>query len=348
MFFESDNSGPAHPSVLAALSHANEGYASAYGSDPLSAQVSAKIRELFEAPKASVYLVATGTAANSLILSTITKPFETIFCSNRAHIHEDECNAPEFFTGGAKLTLVPTTDGKMTAGDLEAKLLLEENRGVHGPQRGPVSITQITETGSIYSLEEIRSITGVATQYGLSTHMDGARFANAVATLGCSPAEMSWEAGIDCLSFGGTKNGLLGVEAAIFFNPELAAQFELRRKRAAHLFSKNRYLAAQMQAYLTDDLWLKNAEQANATTAYLAEGLRKEGAEITQPIGGNIIFANLPRATHKRLKEGGAKYHIMSGTLEGADPDEPLLARFVCDWSIDRSAIDQFLGLFKS
>lgn len=347
MFFASDNAGEAHPEALQALAEANTGYAMAYGDDPLTAEVTEQVRSVFEAPQAVVHLVATGTAANSLILSCMTRPFETIFCSDEAHIQMDECNAPEFFTGGAKLTLVSSKNGKIQIDSLEKAILGEENRGVHGPQRGPVSLTQVTEMGTTYSRDEIAAITSLAKSYGLATHMDGARFANAVAAAGCRAADMSWRIGIDSLTFGGTKNGLLGVEAAIFFNPELAAEFELRRKRGAHLFSKNRFLAAQMKAYLTNDLWIKSASKANEAAEYLADGLAKLGTEFSEPVDANIIFANLPRKAHQNLKKAGAVYHIMSGELEGEDANEPLLARFVCDWSIQKPQIDQFLDILR-
>ncbi|WP_424984864.1 threonine aldolase family protein [Microbulbifer sp. S227A] len=344
MFFASDNSGPVHPQVLAALGAANDGYAMGYGDDPLTKQVQRRIREIFEAPEAAVYLVATGTAANALALATLCQPFETVFCSPVAHIHEDECNAPEFFTGGAKLTLVPGDD-KMTPKALAATIARENTRGVHGPQRGPVSITQVTERGAVYTLDELRALTAVARDHELPCHLDGARFANALVRLSCSAADMSWRAGVDALSFGGTKNGLLGVEAVIFFDPDKAWEFELRRKRGGHLFSKGRYLAAQMAAYLADDLWLSSARSANAACARLAEGLRNAGAEFVHPPDANMIFAALPRAAHRRLHEAGAVYHLWDGTLDGADPDELLTARLVCDWSISNAQIDRFLAV---
>lgn len=346
MFFASDNSGPVHPQVLAALSEANNGFSMGYGDDPLTMQVQDRIRELFEAPDAAVYLVATGTAANALALATLCQPFETVFCSPVAHIHEDECNAPEFYTGGAKLTLVPGGD-KMTPEALAATIAKENTRGVHGPQRGPVSITQVTERGSVYSLDELRGLTSVARDYDLPVHLDGARFANAMVGLGCSPAEMSWRAGIDALSFGGTKNGLLGVEAVIFFEPDKAWEFELRRKRGGHLFSKGRYLAAQMAAYLTDDLWLNSARAANAACDRLAAGLRAAGARFAHEPDANMIFAAVPRAAHQRLHEAGAVYHLWDGSLDGDDPDEMLTARLVCDWSISDAQIDQFLDVLN-
>ncbi|SDW71432.1 L-threonine aldolase [Ruegeria halocynthiae] len=343
MYFASDNSGPVHPEVLAALAEANQSYQMAYGADTLMNKVRDQIRGIFEAPGAAVYLVATGTAANSLALATLSNPWETIFCSPVAHIHEDECNAPEFYSG-AKLTLVSGGD-KMTAEALNASIDGEENRGVHGPQRGPVSITQVTERGSVYSLTELQALCGVAKTYGLPVHMDGARFTNALVALNCSPAEMTWKAGVDVVSFGGTKNGLMGVEAVIFFDESKAWEFELRRKRGAHLFSKHRYLSAQMAAYLQDDLWLKSARKANANCARLADGLRAVGAKFLHEPQANMIFASIPRSQHKRLHEAGAVYHLWGDTLDGEDNEEMLACRLVCDWSIDSDQIDRFLNL---
>ncbi len=344
MIFASDNAGPAHPSVLQALTRANDGYAMGYGADDLMETVRCQIRETFEAPDAQVYLVATGTAANSILLATMANPWDTIFCSPVAHIHEDECNAPEFYSG-AKLTLVPATDAKMSPDALRAAISGEESRGVHGPQRGPVSITQVTEKGTIYSLQELRAITAVAAEFGCKTHLDGARFSNAIATLGCTPAEMTWKSGIDTVSFGGTKNGLLGVEACVIFDPDLAWEFELRRKRGGHLFSKHRFLSAQMNCYLRDKLWLDLATRANAACARLADGLRKHNTvEFLHEPQANIIFARFPRAMHKRLHDAGAQYYVWDGDPHSGDPDEALTARFVTDWSTTPQAINSFLG----
>ncbi len=346
MHFASDNTGPVHPQVMEALMRANEGYAPAYGDDALIAEVTRQIREIFEAPEAEVHLVATGTAANSLLLASHTAPWQTVFCSRIAHIHEDECNAPEFFSGGAKLTLVETVAGKMTPQGLRAAIEGEETRDLHGPQRGPVSITQASEAGTVHTLEELRALTGIARGYGLPVHMDGARFTNALVHLGCTPAEMSWKAGVDFLSFGGTKNGLMGVEAAVLFDPSRSREFQLRRKRGAHLFSKHRYLAAQMNTYLTDGLWLDLARAANAACARLAEGFaRVPEAELLNPAEANILFARLPRAVHRRLFAAGAEYHLWGGTLDGGPEDEPLTARFVTDWSASPEDTERFLAL---
>ncbi|WP_127115422.1 threonine aldolase family protein [Shimia sediminis] len=347
MFFASDNSGPAHPAILEALAKANTGYAMPYGADSIMDEVRAQIREVFEAPEAAVYLVATGTAANSLALATYCQPFETVFCSPVAHIHEDECNAPEFFSGGAKLTLVGDSD-KMIPEALRASIEAEETRGVHGPQRGPVSITQVTERGSVYTLDELKALTAVAKDHDLPVHLDGARFANALMALGCTPAEMTWKAGVDVVSFGGTKNGCVGVEAVILFDPQKAWEFELRRKRGAHLFSKHRYLSVQMQAYLTDDLWRQSAARANANCTRLADGLRAiDDASFMFEPQANIIFCSFPRAAHQRLHDAGALYYIWSGDLEGDDPNEQLQARLVCDWNISDPEIDKFLALVR-
>jgi threonine aldolase len=349
MHFASDNTGPVHPKVMEALVRANDGYAMPYGNDGLSREVADRIREVFEAPEAAVHLVATGTAANALILATMAKPWSTIFCAPHAHINEDECNAPEFYTGGAKLTLVDGTDAKIGPEQLAAAIAAEENRGVHGPQRGPVSITQATEKGTVYALDEIRAIAEVARRHGLGLHMDGARFSNALVRLGCSPAEMTWKAGVDAVSFGGTKNGLLGVEAAVIFDPALAWEFELRRKRGAHLFSKHRYLAAQMGAYLDADLWLDMAASANAACDRLTRGLKQvPGAAFHFEPQANIIFAEWSRAGHRRLLEAGAEYHILNGTLDDGPEDERLTARLVTDWSADHAGIDRFVALARA
>lgn len=345
MFFASDNAGPVHPQIMTSVAEANTGYAMGYGADPQMTSVQTQIRELFEAPEAAVYLVATGTAANALALATLCAPWQTTFCSPTAHIHEDECNAPEFYSGGAKLTLVGTQD-KITPDALRSAILAEETRGVHGPQRGPVSLAQVTERGQVYTLEELHRLTLVAREFGLASYLDGARFANALATLGCSPAEMTWKSGMDAVSFGGTKNGCMGVEAVILFDPQKAWEFELRRKRGAHLFSKHRYLSAQMLGYLKDGLWLESAQQANAHAAYLAAGLaRHPDVKLLYPPQANMIFAEMPRALHQRLQEAGAVYHITQGTLEGTDPTEALAGRFVCDWSLERAQIDTFLSV---
>ncbi|HIF78928.1 MAG TPA: low specificity L-threonine aldolase, partial [Sulfitobacter sp.] len=301
-------------------------------------------REIFEAPEAAIYLVATGTTANALALACLTRPWDTVFCTPEAHVQVDECNAPEFYTGGAKLTLVGEAD-RMTPAALDAAMTHHGSGDVHIAQSGPVSLTQVTENGRLYALDELRALTEVAKRHANPVHLDGARFANAIAALGCTPAEMTWRAGVDVVSFGGTKNGLMGAEAVVLFDPAKAREFELRRKRGAHLFSKHRFLSAQMAGYLADGAWLETAKTANANAAHLAQGLRKAGAEFLHEPAANMIFARFPRAIHRKLHDAGARYYLWDGTLDG-DGNEMLAARMVCDWSISRDQIDQFLSHF--
>ena len=341
MFFASDNGGPAHPKIMTRLAEDNAGYAMPYGNDPAMNEVREHVRALFNAPEAAVYLVATGTAANALALATYTQPFQSIYCSPVAHIEEDECGAPEFYTGGAKLVHVPGSD-KMTPKALGHSIASTAQGVVHGVQKGPVSITQVTEKGGVYSLEDLAALTQTAKDAECPIHMDGARFANAVAALGTTARDMAQD--VDVLCFGGTKNGCLGVEAVIFFDHAKAWEFELRRKRGGHLFSKHRHLSAQMAAYLKNDLWLKMATAANENAANLKEGLERKGARFDHPVEANMIFASLPRAAHQAALRGGARYYVMAA-LEGDDPAEMLPARFVCDWSITHDAIAQFIDL---
>lgn len=343
MNFASDNAGPVHPKVMEALIAANEGYVKSYGGDDLTANVVSQIRALFDAPDAAVYLVATGTAANALALASLCPPWGTVFCSPVAHIQEDECNAPEFYTAGAKLTLVdgtPDAPDQMTPETLHAAIAASGG-SVHNAQRGPVSLTQVGEKGNTYTLDDIKALCAVAKGFDLPVFMDGARFANAIAKLGCSPADMTWKAGVDAVAFGGTKNGLMGVEAVVFFNPQDGAFFEFRRKRAAQLFSKHRFLAAQMQAYLTDDLWLDMARAANARAAQLQDGLTALGVNLRTRTAANLLFFDLPRSVHRSLADAGAVYYSAAAT--DGPPDEMLTGRLVCDWSITREAVQDFL-----
>lgn len=344
MQFASDNTGPVHPAVMDALVAANTGHMPSYGADAITAQVTAQIREIFEAPDAAVHLVATGTAANALALACLAQPWQTVFCARHAHIQEDECGAPEFFTHGAKLTLVDGAKGRMDPDALDRAIATEQARGVHGVQRGPVSITQATELGTIHDLRALRALTDVARSHGLAVHMDGARFANALVRLGCAPAEMTWKAGIDVVSFGGTKNGLMGVEAVVMFDPAKAWELELRRKRAAHLFSKHRFLAAQMAAYLDGGLWLDLAARANGQADRLAAGLAARGIATLAPVQANMIFARLPRDADARLRAAGADYI----QWDAPDDDGTITARLVCDWSTDDASIDRFLAVLDS
>ncbi|PTW44144.1 threonine aldolase family protein [Rhodovulum kholense] len=349
MHFASDNTSPVPPQILDALIAANHGYAMPYGADAIMAEVRTAIRETFEAPDAEVYLVATGTAANALSLSLLCPPWATVFCHRNAHIEEDECAAPEFYTGGAKLTLVEGADARLTPEALREAIGFAARGGVHNVQRGAVSITNATEHGTVYSAAEVSALSAVAADYDLPVHMDGARFANALVATGATPAEMTWKAGIDVLSFGGTKNGCMGVEAVVLFDPAHAWEFELRRKRGGHLFSKHRYLSAQMAAYLKDGLWLKLAARANDAAARLSQGLAAlDRAELLHPTEANAVFAAFPREAHRRAQAAGAQYYLwpMDQSLEGPG-DVPLSARMVCSWCTTDEEVDALLAIVR-
>lgn len=349
MFFASDNTSGAAPAILKALAEANDGYAMPYGNDPAMERVRARVRDIFEAPEAAVYLVATGTAANALALAILTPPWGAVFCHRNAHVEEDECGAPEFYTGGSKLVLVEGEHAKMTPARLRHSIAFTGRGGVHNVQRGAVTITNTTENGTVYTPAEVAALCEVAKGFGLPVHMDGARFANALVAAGCTAAEMTWKAGVDVLSFGGTKNGCMGVEAVVIFDPAKAWEFELRRKRGGHLFSKHRFLSAQMDAYLADDLWLDLAMQANASARDLAKGiLEVPAARLVHPTEANSVFAAWPRAGHRRAQAAGARYYLwpFNQSLEGP-AEELLAARLVCSWSTTPADVDRFLSAVR-
>ena len=350
MFFASDNASGAAPGIVEAVTRANGGYAPSYGADAAMERVTTRLREIFEAPRAEVRLVATGTAANALGLACLCPPWATVYCHAEAHANADECGAPEFYTGGAKLTGLGGDHGRIDPEALDRALARAEETGVHNVQRGALTLTNATEAGTVYDPDAVRRLAGAARGYGLPVHVDGARFANALAHLGCTPAEITWKAGVGVLSFGGTKNGCLGVEAVVLFEPERAWEFELRRKRGGHLFSKHRFLSAQMEAYLADDLWLALARRANARAAELARRIAGlPGARLVHPVEANAVFAALPRAAHRAAQAAGARYHLWPGSqrLEGTGA-EPLSARFVCSWSTTAQEVAALVAAFAA
>lgn len=348
MEFASDNTSPVAPEVMAALARANTGYAPSYGADALMEEVTAGIRALFAAPEAEVRLVATGSAANALGLACLVQPWQTVFCHRNAHVEEDECGAPEFYSG-AKLTLLDGDHAKIDPARFTEALAFTGRAGVHNVQKGALTLTNATENGAAYTPAEVAHLAGIAHAAGIPVHMDGARLANALAFTGATPAEMTWQAGVDVLSFGGTKNGLMAVEAVVLFDPAKAWELELRRKRGGHLFSKHRYLSAQMAAYLEGDLWLRLARQANAAAARLSAGiLALPAARLDHPTEANEVFAALPRAAHRRAMAAGAHYYLwpFNQTLQG-DPAELLSCRLVCSWSTTEAEVDGFLALLR-
>ncbi len=309
MNFCSDNVTGIAPEILTALVEANSGPAMPYGDDPISQSLEGLFCELFETA-VTVFPVATGSAANALALSVMSPPFGAIYCHAEAHIQLDECGAPELFTGGAKLISIPGANGKIQAQTLASVLQSAGAGVVHHVQPAVVSLTQASEAGTVYSLEEVRAIAQLTQAHGLKLHMDGARFANAVVSLGCTPADITWRSGVDVLSFGATKNGAMAAEAVVFFNRDLADTFAYRRKRGGHLFSKMRFLSAQLQAYLTDHLWLKNAAHANRMAAQLATGLATlPGVRLCSPVEANELFVALPEAVLTGLQADGFQFY---------------------------------------
>jgi threonine aldolase len=289
--FASDNNAGAHPEILKAIAIVNEGYFPAYGDDPYTASAVNKFREHF-GPEIDVYFVFIGTAANVLGLKTVTESFNSIICAESAHINVDECGAPEKFIG-CKLVTVPTSDGKLTVDQIASQLHTLENQ--HHNQPKVVSISQSTEYGTVYTQAEIRALAEFAHQYGLLLHVDGARIANAAASLNLKLKEITADAGVDLLSFGGTKNGLIFGEAVIFFNPALSRNFKFLRKQAMQLMSKMRFVAAQFEALLSNDLWLRNAQNANAMARLLAKEIAAvPGVRVTQKVEANAVFALIP------------------------------------------------------
>jgi threonine aldolase len=294
---------------------------------------------MLEAPQATVYLVATGTAANSLALSLVCPPWGVVFCEADAHVERDECGAPEFFTGGAKLAGIAGDHGRIDPGALARALERTRNGDVHGVQYGALSLTNVTEAGTVYTPPEIAALTAVAHAKGMPCHLDGARFANALLATGATPAEMTWKAGIDVLSLGGTKNGLMGAEAVVVFDPAKDWELQLRRKRSGHLASKMRYIAAQFDGWLEGGLWMDLARQANAMAARLASGLAAlPGVRLMHPVQANMMFVEWPAGTHARLKAAGAVYYAWTA------PEGREAARLVCSWSTTEADVDQFLS----
>jgi threonine aldolase len=347
MNFASDNVMGASAQVLDAVLKANEGPAAAYGEDAATKRVEQRFREVFERDVA-VFLVATGTAANALALAAVVPPFGLCLCHREAHIMEDECGAPEFFTHGAKLAGLDGEGAKIAAGDLQAHL---SGMGRHVKQMPPkaLSISQATECGLVYTPEEVAALAAVGRAHGLAVHMDGARFANALVALRCSPAEMTWRAGVDLLSFGGTKNGCIAAEAIVVFEPALAESLAYRRKRAGQLLSKGRFLAAQFEGYFDGDHWRDNARHANAMAGRLAAGLANlPGIRLAWPCEANEVFAVLPLAVDSALRAAGALYHpwsaasLPAGERIGADER---LVRLVASFATDVASVDRLFAV---
>ena len=345
MNFASDNVYGVDPRILAAMVAANEGTARSYSYDNLTAAARARLAQVFER-EVAVHLVTTGTAANGLALSAATPPYGAVICHAEAHIAVDECNAPEMFIGGGKLIGIHGRGGKITPAEV-ANVLKGFIRGEHDPKPATISITNASEAGTVYTPAEVRALADLAHGRGMKLHMGGARFANAVASLGCSPAALTWQAGVDIMSFGGTKNGGMMLEAVVIFDAALARDFNYRQMRGGQLVSKSRFLAAQMLAYLEHDLWLENARAANALARTLAARLAQvPGVRLGHRVEANEVFAVLPRAAHEAWQAAGAVYYdwLPDGLAEKPGPDE-VFARFVLSHATPPAAVERFLTL---
>ncbi|WP_305986776.1 low specificity L-threonine aldolase [Roseibium sp. MMSF_3544] len=345
MIFASDNWAGAAPAVMSALTRHNTGFTPAYGKDPLTESVERSFNDIFERDVA-VFFVATGTAANALALAAYARPGGAVFCHRGSHINVDECNCPEFMTSGNKLVGIPGASGKLTAASLQdAMSAFPDGVVMHG-QVASVSISQATECGTVYSIGEIEAIAEIAHSRSVPLHMDGARFTNALVTLGCTPAEMTWKAGVDVLSFGGTKNGCWCAEAVVFFDPEKARDFEYFRKRAGHLFSKSRFVAAQFDGFFENDSWLATAAHANTMANRLSDGIASIGGRTAWPVEANELFPILKRTQFDDLKAAGA--HIYEWPADDvsdnvAPTGDEVCFRMVTSYATTDQDVDAFL-----
>lgn len=346
MNFASDNAAPASDKILTALIAANEGSASAYGADIWSKSAEDKLREIFE-HDCRVFLLSTGTAANALALSSLCPPWGAVLCHDQAHIVTDECGAPEFFTHGAKLVGIAGDKGKITPEGVQAALKTLPRGVMHNVQPAVVSLSQATESGTAYSCAEITALSAIAHAQNLSIHMDGARFANAMLHLGCTPAQMTWQAGVDVLSFGASKNGTFACEAVIFFNAAQAEHFAYLRKRSGHTLSKGRLLGAQMKAYLDDGHWLELAAHANAMAERLAAGVQAvENVRLAWPVEANELFVIMPRTKARALQAAGAVFYEWRNHALPPDQrpqEDEAFIRLICSFATTAAEVTQFL-----
>jgi len=347
MQFFSDNTAAASPRVMAALAAANDGNASPYGKDDWTRRVEERFAALFER-EVSVFLVLTGTTANALALASIVRPWGAVLTHEEAHVVEDECGAPEFFTNGAKLVGLPGVGGKLKPETVAKALSHLRDGDFHQVQAQVLTITQATECGTVYTQAEVRALKDAVTPRGLKLHMDGARFANALVTLGCTPADITWKAGVDVLSFGGTKNGAFAAEAVIFFDPAHAEEMKWRRKRAGQTLSKGRFLGAQFEGLLADDHWLDLARHANAQAKRLADSVAQGSeARLAWPCQANEVFIVLPPAVQERLKAAGVGYYDWSARSlppEASLQDGEIVGRFVMSFATEPGHVERLIA----
>lgn len=349
MIFSSDNWAGVHPAIANRLFQESEGFSVPYGASELDAKVEQKFCNIFE-KEVAVFFVGTGTAANSLALAAVNRPGGVSFCHREAHMIEDECGAPEFFTHGARLAPVDGANGKIDPQNLKAEIERFPPGFVHTGQPMAISITQATEIGTLYQPDEILAISAIAKDYDLPLHMDGARFANALAALELSPAELSWKLGVDILSFGATKNGCWCAEALVFMQPEMAKDLPFIRKRAAQLFSKTRFIACQFDAYLQDNLWLDLAGHANEMAQRLQNGLlRSKNTRLAWHGEANEIFCIVQKETASELRQKGAMFYDWNPPHANHSmlSEDEVLLRLVTSFATQPEQVDQFIKLLR-
>jgi threonine aldolase len=333
--FASDNTSGVAPEILDAIAAASSGYAPAYGDDELTRRLDDRFGELFE-HEVRVFPVVSGTAANSLSLAVLTPPWGLMLCHEQAHVYVDEAGAPEHFSSGARLVALPGALGKVDTDALRT-IAARGGHGVHASPPAALTLTQATELGTVYTTDEITERAAIAHDHGLGVHLDGARFANALVTLGCTPAEATWRSGVDLLSFGATKNGAMSAEAVVVFDLDRAGEIERLRKRSGHLLSKMRFASAQLHAYVEDGLWLRLAAHANALAARLSAGLEEiDAVQVAVPTQANEVFAYMPDELVTALEKEGAAFYVERVG------DRPAV-RLVVSWSSTEQDVDAFL-----
>jgi threonine aldolase len=334
--FASDNYAGICPEAFAALTQANTGHEVSYGDDSWTAKASDLIRDVFET-KCEVFFVFNGTSANSLSLASLCQSYHSILCHEIAHVEVSECGAPEFFANGTKVLLLPGANGKVDPASIERAV--NKRTDIHYPKPRGLSLTQATEVGTVYTPDELKALWGVARRFGLRVHMDGARFANAVVSLGAKPKEITWQAGVDVLSFGGTKNGIGVGEAVVFFNAELAREFDYRCKQGGQLASKMRFLSAPWVGLLQDGAWLRHAKHANAMARRLDAAIRDVPVvKVAFPVETNAVFATIPDDIVRGLHQRGWKFYTNVGVE---------YARLMCSWDTTEEDVDLFAGDLK-
>ena len=340
MNFLSDNQSTVFPEIINYLQYVNKDSVDSYGNDPITKKANKILSEFFN-KKVQIRYVSSGTASNAISLSSICPPYGGIICSDNSHLDADECGAPEFFTGGAKLIKIPTLNGLISENNLKQKINSYGLHGIHEIKLSALSLTQLSELGTVYNIDQLRKLTHIAHKNNLITHMDGARFANACASLNCKPADISWKSGIDILSLGATKNGAMACELIIIFNTKIVDDIDRRQKRAGHLWSKNRYMAAQIIKWIERNRWLKAATKANRFAKKIEETLLLiKDINIPYSVDANMVFAEIPITIQNYLSKNNVKFNKW--------PKKKYLTRFVASWDTNNNDISNLKKIIKN